>query len=148
MWFWWFMFISDLLIPLVMIVGGMMMWKRTPKKINGIYGYRTSRSMKNLDTWTFAHRYIGRLWCILGWVTVPASVISMLPFAKQIVTYMKSPSAWVVWGILFALFIALRNIIDEMVIVCFVGLLSNVVGMFIYKLGEKIADENKGDGSK
>ena len=83
MWFWWFMFISDLLIPLVMIVGGMLMWKRTPKKINGIYGYRTSRSMKNLDTWTFAHRYIGRLWCVLGWVTVPATVISMLPFVGK-----------------------------------------------------------------
>ena len=83
MWFWWFMFISDLLIPLVMIVGGMLMWKRTPKKINGIYGYRTSRSMKNLDTWTFAHRYIGRLWWVIGWVTVPASVISMLPFVGK-----------------------------------------------------------------
>ena len=83
MWFWWFMFISDLLIPLVMIVGGMLMWKRTPKKINGIYGYRTSRSMKNLDTWTFAHRYIGRLWWVIGWVTVPASVISMLPFVGR-----------------------------------------------------------------
>ena len=76
------------------------------------------------------------------------ALLSMLPFAKQIATYMKSPSAWVVWGILFALFIALRNIIDEMVIVCFVGLLSNIVGTFVYKLGEKIADGISGDGSK
>ena len=76
------------------------------------------------------------------------ALLSMLPFAKQIATYMKSPSAWMVWGILFALFIALRNIIDEMVIVCFVGLLSNIVGTFIYKLGEKISDEKKGDGIK
>ena len=80
MWFWWFMFISDLLIPLVMIVGGRLMWKRTPKKINGIYGYRTSRSMKNLDTWTFAHRYVGRLWWIVGWISIAPSAIAMLPF--------------------------------------------------------------------
>ena len=83
MWFWWFMFISDLLIPLVMIVGGRLMWKSSPKKINAIYGYRTSRSMKNLDTWQFAHRYIGRLWWIIGWISIVPSVIVMLPFIGQ-----------------------------------------------------------------
>ena len=83
MWFWWFMFISDLLIPLVMIVGGMLMWKHTPKKINGIYGYRTSRSMKNLDTWTFAHRYIGRLWWVIGWIILAHTVLANLPFVGK-----------------------------------------------------------------
>ena len=83
MWFWWFMFISDLLIPLVMIVGGMLMWKRTPKKINGIYGYRTSRSMKNLDTWTFAHCYIGRLWWVIGWIILAPTVLANLPFVGK-----------------------------------------------------------------
>ena len=51
MWFWWFMFICDLIIPVVMVIGGRMMWKHCPKHINGMSGYRTTRSMKNMDTW-------------------------------------------------------------------------------------------------
>lgn len=46
MWFWWFMFICDLMIPIVMIIAGRMMWKHCPKSINGIVGYRTTLSMK------------------------------------------------------------------------------------------------------
>ncbi|MBO5057040.1 MAG: SdpI family protein [Lachnospiraceae bacterium] len=62
MWFWWFMFVCDLLIPVFMIICGRMMWKNSPKSINGIIGYRTTRSMQNKDTWRFAHDYCGRLW--------------------------------------------------------------------------------------
>ena len=47
MWFWWFMLICDLIIPVV--IGGRMMWKHCPKHINGMSGYRTIRSMKNMD---------------------------------------------------------------------------------------------------
>jgi uncharacterized membrane protein len=80
MWFWWFMFICDLLIPLLMILCGRMMWKNPPKSINGIIGYRTSRSMKNMDTWKFAHDYCGRLWWKIGWVMLIPSIIIQLPF--------------------------------------------------------------------
>lgn len=52
MWFWWFMLICDLLIPIVMVVGGRMMWKHCSKHINGMSGYRTTRSMKNKDTYS------------------------------------------------------------------------------------------------
>lgn len=59
MWFWWFMFVCNLLIPILMIVCGRMMWKYPPKEINRGWGYRTKRSMKNIDTWKFAHDYCG-----------------------------------------------------------------------------------------
>ncbi len=62
MWFWWFMLICDLLIPITMLIGGRMMWKHCPKRINGMAGYRTTRSMKNMDTWRYAHDYCGKLW--------------------------------------------------------------------------------------
>ena len=58
------MLICDLIIPIVMIIGGRMMWKHCPKHINGIVGYRTTRSMKNMDTWKFAHDYCGKLWLL------------------------------------------------------------------------------------
>ena len=80
MWFWWFMFVCDLLIPVLMIICGRMMWKHTPGKINGIIGYRTKRSMKNMDTWRFAHDYCGRLWWKIGWVLLIPSAVIHVPF--------------------------------------------------------------------
>lgn len=68
MWLWWFWLICVLFIPLVMIVVGRMTWKHCPKNINSLIGYRTTRSMKNMDTWKFAHEYCGKLWWKLGWL--------------------------------------------------------------------------------
>ena len=80
MWFWWFMLICDILIPILMIICGRMMWKHTPGKINGIIGYRTPRSMKNMDTWRFAHDYCGRLWWRIGWIMFIPSLVIHRPF--------------------------------------------------------------------
>lgn len=63
------------------------------------------------------------------------SVLSCLPFLKQMKAYMKSPAVWSVWCILFVLFVLLRNIIEEMLIVCFFGMIANFAGAGIYKIG-------------
>lgn len=39
-----------------LLVGGVLYFF-PPKKINYLYGYRTSKSMKNQETWTFAQKY-------------------------------------------------------------------------------------------
>lgn len=80
MWFWWFMFACDLLIPVLMIIIGKMMWKHPPKDINAVIGYRTSRSMKSLDAWKFAQEYFGRLWWKIGWIILIPSIIIHFPF--------------------------------------------------------------------
>ena len=77
--FWIFMSLSVLLIPAVMLVFGRMFAQKAPGKINMTFGYRTARSMKNRDTWDFAHKKIGALWTKLGAVMLPLSVIAMLP---------------------------------------------------------------------
>lgn len=83
MWFWIFMFLCNLLIPLMMIIFGRVMLKHPPKNINGVYGYRTSMSMKNMDTWYFAHEFCGKLWWKIGWVTLALSIVIQIPFAKS-----------------------------------------------------------------
>ena len=35
-------------------------------------------SMKNKDTWVFAHKYCGKIWCITGLIMLPISVVLML----------------------------------------------------------------------
>lgn len=77
--FWIFMSLTVLLIPAVMLVFGRMFAQKAPGKINMTFGYRTTRSMKNRDTWDFAHKKIGALWTKLGAVLLPLSVIAMLP---------------------------------------------------------------------
>ena len=57
--FWIFMLIMDLLLPFTMIGFGRYFMKKAPKEINSVFGYRTSMSMKNKDTWEFAHKYCG-----------------------------------------------------------------------------------------
>ena len=73
--FWIFMLFFMALIPAVMIFFGIKFQKTAPKNINWAYGYRSERSMKNRDTWVFAHKCIGRLWknwgCVLLVSVVP-----------------------------------------------------------------------------
>lgn len=71
------MLATSLLIPAVMIGFGSYSVKRAPKKINMWSGYRTSMSMKNKETWEFAHHYNGRIWRAVGWVMLVPTVAAM-----------------------------------------------------------------------
>lgn len=75
-----FMFMCNLLIPLIMIAAGFLMYKKPPKEINGLIGYRTAMSQKNKDTWLFAQTYCGRLWLKIGTVLTIPSVVVQIPF--------------------------------------------------------------------
>ena len=76
--FWIFMLVICLIIPLSMLGFGRLFMIRPPKSINAAFGYRTAMSMKNRDTWDFAHRLIGRLWFRCGLVLLPLSVVPLL----------------------------------------------------------------------
>ena len=54
-------YITIALLGLVFIATGYLLWKKPPKKINNIYGYRTGRSMKNQRNWDHAQALSGPL---------------------------------------------------------------------------------------
>ena len=83
MWFWIFMFICNLIVPLLMIIFGKVMYQHTPKTINSIYGYRTKMSMKNKETWQFAHNCCGKLWVKIGYIMLVPTIIVQLPFINS-----------------------------------------------------------------
>ena len=84
--FWAFMLITDLLVPLTMIYFGARFEKNAPKEINAAFGYRTTMSMKNKETWQFAHEYIGKLWKICGRLVLLVSVVVMFfSYGKDII---------------------------------------------------------------
>ena len=72
-------------------------------------------------------------------VVLLLAFLSCVPFFKQIKGFLKSPSAPIMWLIIFVMLTLLDNIIDQMIVVCFVGTISNAIGTFIYKIGEKIS---------
>ena len=53
--FWIFMLLFVLMIPLTMIYFGRRFFKSPPKSINATFGYRSTMSMKNQETWKLAH---------------------------------------------------------------------------------------------
>lgn len=46
-----------LLCGIIFMIGGLVMYFFPPKKINSLYGYRTSSSMKSQQAWDFAQRF-------------------------------------------------------------------------------------------
>lgn len=75
--------------------------------------------------------------------------LSAIPFIKQIKAYFKSPSAWVMWCIIFVVLFGLRAIIDEMIVICLIGAVGNIIGAGVYKIGEHydppLKEKNKDD---
>jgi predicted MFS family arabinose efflux permease len=71
------------------------------------------------------------------------ALLSCLPFLKQIKEYFKNPSSWMVFTILFFLFVMLRNIIDQMLVVSFVGMVANILGAGLYVLGNHIGEREE-----
>ena len=67
-----------IIIPALMIICGKYYIKKVPKNINHFVGYRTTRSMKNKETWKFAHNYMGKLWYKYGIVLFVISAVLML----------------------------------------------------------------------
>lgn len=84
---WIFMLIMNLLIPITMIGCGSYFIKKAPRTINQVFGYRTAMSMKNADTWKFAHQHCGQLWRIIGWIMLVASAITMLFVSEKDADY-------------------------------------------------------------
>ena len=72
-----FILIMVLLIPLTMIFFGWLLFRKTPKEINYVCGYRTKRSMMNEETWKFANQYFGKAWYLCGLISVPLSVMAI-----------------------------------------------------------------------
>ena len=76
--FWIFMLLFVLLIPLTMIYFGRRFFREPPASINAAFGYRSTMSMKNQETWKLAHTVCGRFWFRCGRILLPLSVVPML----------------------------------------------------------------------
>ncbi len=81
------MYNSILLIPIltgaIFIIIGLILLKFPPKKINGLYGYRTSSSMKDQERWDFAQNYSAKEIIKLGGLLMLSSLIGLFCKFKE-----------------------------------------------------------------
>ena len=117
----WFMMLGfNLLIPAIMLGSGKLFSKNSPKDINWIIGYRTTMSMKNEDTWAFAHKVAGAFWWKWGWVALVITVVGMLLLLGRSVELVSTAGCILMFLQLIPLIAviphtekALRNVFDK-----------------------------------
>ena len=81
--YWLFMLAMTLLVPLTMVVCGKRFVNIPPKSINMFFGYRTTRSMRNRETWAFAHRCCGQYWWNAGRIVLLCTALVMCLFVGR-----------------------------------------------------------------
>lgn len=70
--------IFELALSLLILFIGVGFWLRPPRKINGVYGYRTRLSMSSQEAWDEANRYSSFL--TMGWSLLAVFVQGLLHF--------------------------------------------------------------------
>lgn len=72
--YWLCMLVIVLIIPVLIMVFGQHFCKEgAPKNINTVFGYRTQRSIKTWESWSYAHNQLGKIWKLTGLILIPVS---------------------------------------------------------------------------
>lgn len=71
------------------------------------------------------------------------AILCSIPLFKSVSEKVKSPSILLLWCVMLAAFVSVRNIIDEMIVISFVGAVSNLVGLVLDKYADGLLAKNK-----
>lgn len=64
-------------------------------------------------------------------------LVAAIPLFKTVTTFLKSPSAPLMWFFVFIVFLMLSKIADEVTVIAFVGFVSNLIGSLIFRITGK-----------
>jgi len=78
------------IIPILITLIGILMYKRPPKKVNWFVGYRTRKSMKNEKVWETANGYCGKLWIIIGLAMIVVAILLNVLFYFRIIIFSET----------------------------------------------------------
>lgn len=84
----------------------------------------------------------------VSWFAVAILAICVLPFIKKIKEYVKSPDAYAIWCAVYVVFAAMQKIVDGIVVVAFVGMISNITAKGLFVLGNRLTASAKNDTSE
>ena len=72
----------------------------------------------------------------LSMAFVFVAALCVIPLYKYIKVLLKSPSAWVMWLVVFIFCASLRIIIDEFYIISLIGFVGSIIGAAFFKLAK------------
>ena len=93
-----FMIYVIFIVPLLLLLTGLFMYKYPPNKINRIIGYRTCKSMKNKEMWDLANRYCGKVWLSLSQISFLITTLLFILFHFKIITFTENILLIIVFG--------------------------------------------------
>lgn len=70
-------------------------------------------------------------------------LISIIPLLRIIKEYISSPSATLVWIIVGVFCLAFKSIVEQILVISFVGALSSIAGTIVFKARDKGAEKEK-----
>ena len=70
---WFCLLICNIMIPITAVIGGYWFVKKAPREISA-FGYRSVRSLKSKEAWSFAQGCFGMLWEVIGIATLLPSL--------------------------------------------------------------------------
>ena len=90
----------------------------------------------------WAKRDVGAL---ISGFTLVLILIALIPLWRVIKRIFKTPSAYLIWFLIFVAFLLLSHICDEMIVISFTGFISNLIGAVFFKLARRgEGGENEG----
>ena len=75
--------------------------------------------------------------CVLSGIALLLILLSLVPLIRIIKGKLRTPSAYMIWLMIFMLFASLSRIADQMTVISFVGFLSNLIGSVFFKLSKR-----------
>ena len=74
--------------------------------------------------------------------------IAQVPLFRALKQYFASPSAPLIWFVLFVIFFMLSKIADDMTVIALVGFAGNLIGSVLFKLAARLgrSGEEKNEG--
>lgn len=74
-------------------------------------------------------------------LTVILLLLCAIPLKRHIAKFFKSPSAWVIWLLIYVLFSLLGKISDDISAIALVAFPFNFLGALLFKLSERYKSE-------
>lgn len=82
---------------------------------------------------------------ILSGLSLLLVTVSFVPLMRAIKRILSSPSAPIIWLVIFIVFFALSKIADDVTVIAFVGFVSNLIGAVFFMLARKAMGNEKNE---
>ena len=75
--------------------------------------------------------------CVLSGIALLLLLLALIPLIRIISGRLKTPSAYMIWLAVFVLFFSLSRISEQMIVISFVGFVTNLIGSVFFKLAKR-----------